>query len=161
MVKFKNIFSSLKEKTSKKISTIKQEIGTIFKNIKIEFKEKYNEAKTQPISKRKSALLGFTTVLSIFGLVILTPHLAAYAKDIPKKGNGSGPSPSPKGKPSQVAPRPNAPTGQILPPPKTVQALSGAAASICAVAVGSGSFLVGIVCGAIVAGGILYVQRNM
>jgi len=165
MVKPRKIISFLKEKTSKKISTIKQKIGTRFKTIKTEFEEKYNKAKTQPISKRNSALLGFATVLSIFGVVIFTPRLAAFAKDLPKKGNGSGPSssPSPKGKPGQVAPapKPNAPHGGIITPPKTVQALSGAAASICAVAVGYGSFLVGVVCGAIVAGGILYAQRHL
>ena len=137
MIKPQKIISSLREKAGKK-----------FKTIKIEFNENYQKAKTQPISKRKSALLGFTTVLGIFGLALLTPRMAAFAKDIPQKK----PTDPPKPQNNQVAPRP--------PGPNTVNVLSGAAASICAAAVGSGSFLIGVICGAVVAGGILYAQRH-
>lgn len=150
MNKTKRMISFVKEK----ISILKQRIGTKFKTLKSDFKDNYNEVKSQPISKRRSALLGFTTVLSIFGLVLFTPQLSAFAKDIPKKGNGSGvsPSPSPTSQPSP---------GTMVPSKETGRIITGAAASLCAMAVGSGSFLVGIICGAVVAGGIIYVQRNL
>lgn len=135
-------------KYQKIISSVKEKILTKFKTIKIEFKENYQKAKTQPISKRKSALLGFTTVLGSFGLALFTPRMAAFAKDIPQKT----PTDSPKPNNNQLTPR--------QPGPNILNVLSGAAASICAAAVGSGSFLVGIICGAVVAGGILYAQRH-
>jgi len=142
-------FSLVKEKTVKKIRTVKAKVGKKFETIKVEFNKNYQEAKAKPISKRKSALLGFSTVLGIFGVVLFMPTLAAYAKDIPEK------------KPTEC-PKPNQ-SKQVTPVPtaiRTTNILSGAAASVCAAAVGSGSFIVGIICGAVVAGGILYAQRH-
>ena len=121
----------------------------------IQFKKKISEAKSKPRSKRKSLFLGFTTVLSIFGVTLLTPVLSAVAEEIPKKG--------PKGpKPADMAPAtvPNNPALQpaLVPSQQIVTSLSGAAASICALAISSGSFLLGGVCGIIVAVRILKAQ---
>jgi MFS family permease len=111
------------------------------------FKENFSEAKNKPRSKRKSLLLGFTTVLSIFGLTLLAPVLPAVAKDIPKDAP----------KPGQVCPSPATP---LVPSPSQLitTGLSGAAATICALAITSGSFLVGGVCGVVVVVGILKAQ---
>jgi hypothetical protein len=98
-----------------------------------------------PKSKRHSALLGMATVFSIFGITMLGSSLPAIAKDIkdipgkPNTNPSSPPSPSPSPKPSQ----------------ELTKAVTGAAASVCALAVSSGSFLVGAACGIIVVYGIL------
>jgi hypothetical protein len=136
MVKFQNIVSSLKKKVGNKLT-----------NLKTQFKKNYQEVKSQPRSKRKSLLLGFTTVLSIFGVTLLTPVLAAVAKDVPKG--------SPKPGSTNVAPNPQPST---VPSTEIVKGLTGAAGAICALAVSSGSFLVGIACGVVVVVGILKAQ---
>ena len=112
------------------------------------FKEKVDEKKRQPKSKIKSYLLGFGTVLSIFGITFFSSSLPANAKDVAKPG-----TPTP-GTPAQ---------GQVVPAPakhsdEIVATLTGAAATLCALAVSSGSFLVGAVCGVVVAVGILKAQ---
>ena len=109
------------------------------KNIKTKA-EQVLKSRGLPKSKRHSALLGMATVFSIFGITMLGSSLPAIAKDIPGKPNpnsNSPPSPSPK--PSQ----------------ELTKAVTGAAASVCALAVSSGSFLVGAACGIIVVYGIL------
>jgi hypothetical protein len=105
-------------------------------NFKINFKKKFKEYKEKPKSKRKSFIIGFTTILGIFGLTLFSPVLSAVAKDIPK-GNT---------KPTGVVPAPS------IPPSKEIinTGLSGLAASVCGLAVSSGSFAVGIACGFIV-----------
>ena len=113
-------------------------------DFKINFKKKFKEYKEKPKSKRKSFIIGFTTAVGIFGLILFGPALSAVAKDIPK-GNP---------KPTDIAPAPS------IPPSKEIinTGLSGLAGSVCALAVTSGSFAVGIGCGFIVVIAILYVQ---
>lgn len=137
MVKFKKMFSSLKTKVGKTVT-----------NLKTQFKKKYQEVKSQPNSKRKSLLLGFTTVLGIFGVTLLTPVLAAVAKDLPKG------SPQP-GSNNSVAPRRTTTSSSDI-----INGLTGAAAAVCGLAVSSGSFMIGIACGVVVVVGILKAQGN-
>ena len=59
---------------------------------------KITNIKTKPRSKRKSLVLGFTTVLGIFGVTLLAPILPAVAKDVPK----NAPKPAPTKKPARV-----------------------------------------------------------
>lgn len=110
-------------------------------------KANFSEAKTKPKSKQKSFFLGMTTVLGIFGVTLLAPLLPAMAKDVPKN------IPTP----SEVCPAPT-PQPALAPSQQIISGLSGAAASICALAVSSGSFIIGAACGVIVAIGILKVQ---
>ena len=132
MNKIKNIF---KKSVTNKLAN--------FKNRFRKFKEDVKEAKNQPRSKRKSFFLGVGTVLGIFGMTILP----AGAKDIPKS------TPSPK----DLCPAPaNQPV--LAPSQQIVKGFSGAAATICALAVSSGSFVIGGVCGIIVVIGILKAQ---
>ena len=146
MVNIKNVFSYLKKNAGNKLANIK----TNLKNQSQKFKENFEEAKSQPKSKRKSFFLGFTTVLGIFGVTLLTPVLSAVAKDIPKN--------APKPDPSDVCPSPPGKKPAIAPSKEIVKGLSGIAASICALAVTSGSFVVGIACGVVVTYGILKAQ---
>lgn len=115
-------------------------------NFKINFKEKFKESKEKPKSKRKSFILGVTTAVGIFGITLFGPALVAVANDLPK-GNP---------KPTDIvpAPAPVLPTSDII----IHNGLSGAAASVCALAITSGSFAVGIACGFIVVIGILHIQ---
>jgi hypothetical protein len=113
-------------------------------NFKINFKKKFKEAKEKPRSKRKSFILGVTTAVAIFGFTLFGPALSAVASDMPKG--------SPK--PTDIAPAPS-PT----PSTEIVNAgLSGVAGSVCALAVTSGSFAIGIACGCLVVIGILQMQ---
>lgn len=133
------IISKIRVRANDKLKNLKNKL----KN-KIEvFKEQVNEKKKQPRSKLKSYLLGFGTVLSIFGLTFFSTSLPVNAKDV---ANPGGP------KPGQPAP---APANNN---PELVGVLSGAAATLCATAITSGSFLVGAVCGVVVAVGILKAQ---
>jgi hypothetical protein len=108
-------------------------------NFKINFKKKFKESKEKPKSKRKSFILGVTTAVAIFGFTLFGPALLAVAKDLPK-GN---PKPAPSVPPSNEI---------------TNAGLSGVASSVCALAITSGSFAVGIACGCIVVIGILHMQ---
>ena len=139
----KNIFSSFKRSTTNKITNIKNRA----RNGALRFKENFDKAKKKPKSKRKSLFLGFTIVLGIFGVTLLAPILPAVAKDVN----------APKPKPGEVCP---ALTQQpaIVPSQQIITGLSGAAATICGLAVTSGSFLVGAACGVIVVIGILKAQ---
>ena len=105
--------------------------------------KKLKEYKEKPKSKRKSFIIGFTTAVSIFGLTLFGPALSAVAKDIPK-GNP---------KPTDIVPA-------AVPPSKKIinTGLSGLAASVCGLAVTSGSFAVGVACGFVVVVGILHMQ---
>jgi hypothetical protein len=111
------------------------------------FKENFSEAKNKPRSKRKSLLLGFTTVLGIFGVTLLASVSPAVAKDLPKD--------TPKAAP--VSPSPT-PQPKLLPSEKIIGNLSSAAATICGLAVTSSSYMIGAVCGVIVVVGILKAQ---
>ena len=71
-------------------------------------------------------------------------YLLQYAKDIPKN--------APKPGPSNVCPSNQTPSKEIL------KGISGVSASVCALAVTSGSFVVGIACGGVVVFGILKAQ---
>jgi hypothetical protein len=121
-----------------------------FKNhvriFKINFKKKFKESKEKPKSKRKSFIVGFTTAVAIFGVTFFGPALSAVAKDLPKG--------TPK--PTDIAP---APVPALPPSNEIINAgLSGVAGSICALAITSGSFALGIACGCVVAFGILHMQ---
>lgn len=140
MANIKNTFSSLKKNAGNKLANLK--------NRSQKFKEKFEEAKSQPRSKRKSLFLGFTTVLGIFGVTLLIPVLSAVAKDIPKN----------KSTPGKVCPSPPSNQPAIAPSKEIVKGLSGVAASACALAVTSSSFVVGAVCGVVVAFGVLKAQ---
>jgi len=102
------------------------------------FKAQYHEARQKPISKRKSAFLGFSAVMAIFGTTMLASALPAIAKDVPAP------------KPTNVAPAPKPIANQ-----KLREGLGGFAAAVCAGAASSGSFLLGAVCGIVVVVGIL------
>ena len=131
MTNLKNTFSYFKRNMRNKLTNLK--------NWSQEFKQNFKEAKSQPRSKRKSLVLGFTSVLAIFGVTLLTPILSAVAKDVPKN--------TPK--PGEVCPSPPAGQPAISPSKEIVKALSGIA---------SGSFVVGIVCGVVVVYVILKAQ---
>jgi len=132
MVNLKNSLSRFNRNTRNKIENAAQK-----------FKKNVSEAKSKPRSKRRSLFLGFTTVLSIFGVTRLAPVLPAVAKDLPNPGEAC-PAPTPK--------------PELAPSQQIIGGLSGTAATICALAVSSGSFLVGAACGVIVAVGILKAQ---
>ena len=134
----RNAVSTLKQNASNKIASIKKKAQ--------QFKQNVSEAKSKPRSKRKSLLLGFTTVITIFGVALLAPVLPAMAQDVPPNPTDFGVAPT--SKPSLV------PTKDI------VDGFAGAATTICALAVSSGSFVVGAVCGIIGAVGILIAQRK-
>ncbi|MFT6843339.1 MAG: hypothetical protein ACJASR_002115 [Psychroserpens sp.] len=122
-------------------------------NFRKDFREKFMKYKKRPRSKRKSFVIGFTTAVGIFGLTLFGPALSAVAKDVPKNL-----------KPGDIAPPPvPAPAPSLaLPPSKQVisTGISGVAGSVCALAVTSGSFAVGIACGCVVVVGILQLQAK-
>ena len=133
------IISKIRVRVNNKLITLKNKI----KNKTEGFKEKVNEKKKQPRSKLKSYLLGFGTVLSVFGITFFSTSLPANAKDIPAPGPST---------PGQLAPAPAKQSDEII------STLSGAAAAVCGLAVTSGSFLIGAACGVVVVIGILKVQ---
>jgi phosphate/sulfate permease len=96
---------------------------------------------------RKNLLLGFTTVFGFFGVTLLASVLPAVAKDVPKD--------TPK--PSQVCPSPT-PQPELVPSQQIITGLSGVAATVCALAVSSGSFMIGGICGVIIVVGVLKAQ---
>lgn len=101
---------------------------------KINFKNKFQEYRKTPRLrlKRKSFIIGFTSVVGIFGLTLFGPALSAVAKELPK----SNP------RPTDIASAP-VPASNLL-PSKTIinNGLSGLAASIYALAITSGSFAI-------------------
>lgn len=135
----KNILSRFKGNARNKITNIK--------NGAQKFSLNFSEAKSKPRSKRKSFFLGVTTVIGIFGLTLFAPVLSAVAKDVPKN------IPTP----GEVCPAPT-PQRAFVSSQQIINGFSGAAATICALAVSSGSFMIGAVCGVIVVIGILKAQ---
>ena len=133
MLNIKNTFSRFKRNARNRITNIKNKA----QNASQKFKENVHEAKNKPRSKRKSLFLGFTTILGIFGVALLAPALPAVANDLPQK-----------------APNPGCPATSD----EIMKAFAGAAATICGLAVTSGSFMIGAVCGVIVVVGILKAQ---
>jgi hypothetical protein len=142
MLNIKNTFSRFKRNARNRITNIKNKA----QNGSQKFKENFHEAKNKPRSKRKSLFLGFTTILGIFGVALLAPVLPAVAKDLPNKATNQATN--------QVSPAAPA----VAPSDQIVNVLAGAAASVCSLAITSGSFMVGAVCGVIVAVGILKAQ---
>lgn len=120
-------------------------------DFKVNFKNKVEEYKEKPKSKRKSFSIGFTTAVAIFGLTLFGPALSAVASDIANETL----------KPPGIAP--------VQPPKQVIDAgaagaagagISGLAASACSLAITSGSFAVGVVCGCIVVVAILRMQAK-
>ena len=134
MNKIKNIKNIVKKSLTNKLAN--------FKNRFQQFKKDIKEAKNQPRSKRKSFLLGVATVLGIFGMTVAP----VVAKDIPKN--------TPNPTPNDLCPAPGNQVGSQ----QLINIFSGAASTIYALAVTSGSFVIGGVCGIIVVIGILKVQ---
>jgi len=108
---------------------------------------KQSQEKTElPDSRIKRGALGMITVLSIFGISWLGCKLPAVAKDVapkntPQPGNTAGSCPSAK------------PAGELF-----NEGLSGASGVVCGMAVSSGSYIVGGLCGFLVVIGILRVR---
>lgn len=144
MTDIKNTLSRFKVNARSKIKNKTTNIKNGFQK----FKENFSEAKSKPRSKRRCLLLGFSTVVSIFGVTLFTSILPAVAKDIP---NGAP-------KPGQVCPA--APTLQptLITSQQIITGLSGVAATICALAVSSGPFVIGGICGLVVVVGVLKAQ---
>jgi MFS family permease len=117
-------------------------------NFKINFKKKFKEAKEKPKSKRKSFILGVTTAVAIFGFTLFGPALLAVAEDLPK-GNP---------KPTDIVP---VPAPSLPPSNEIINSLSGLASTVCALAITSGSFLVGALCGCIIVAGILHLEKKI
>ena len=92
-------------------------------------------------------MYGMGTSLAVFGIIIFSKPLMAFAKDVP-------PADAPKPGSTGVTPAP-------APVPTTIQTLSGSASVLCALAAGSGSFVIGALCGAIVGVSILIVQGKI
>lgn len=143
MVNVKNSFSRLKRNVRNKITNIKNKAQNGAQNFFLNF----SEVKSKPRSKRKFLLLGFTTVLDIFGVTLLAPVLSAVAKDLPKNG----------AKPGEVCPT-HSPKPDLVSSQQIITGLSGAAATICGLAISYGPFIIGAACGIIVAVGILKAQ---
>ena len=76
------IVNSGKKFVSKVRNSPSQVKGPIDKTKKT-FKDQFHETLQKPISKRKSALLGFSIILAIFGISMLAPILPAIAKNFP------------------------------------------------------------------------------
>ena len=136
----KNKLLHFKAKVSHKITNIKNKA----QNVAQVFKENFKKSKETPRSKIKSLLLGFTTVI---GVLLVPPVLSVIAKKIPKKAP----------KPSNVCPTPPK-TLAILPSKIIVTGLDDATATICSLAISSGSFVIDGICGVIVVVGILKTQ---
>lgn len=77
-----NIQKSLSSK--KNVSTTITERRTKIKNGVQKFQDNFSEAKSQSKSKskRKNFFLGFTIVLSIFGIKLIVQLLPAITKDV-------------------------------------------------------------------------------
>lgn len=121
------------------------------KNVTQKLKKNLEEAKGKPRSKRKSFFLGITTILGIFGVTLPAPVLPAVAKDVLEHIPN----------PTQVRPVPaSTPNPALAPSKQIIQGLSGAAASICALALSSGSFIIGAACDVVVVIGLLKAQRK-
>ena len=120
---------------------------TNFKNLKQTLKAQYDQEKQKGRSKRKSAILGFSTVISVF----LLKNAPAIAKEIPRRN----PSKNVKKKPPiQQKKAPVQPSGIIV-KQKFREAGSAFTGVICMAAFESGSYILGAMCGCAVVAGIL------
>jgi hypothetical protein len=140
-----NIFLRLKANIKSRVTNIKNGV----QELKEIFKENFEEARSKPRSKRKSFVLGATTVFSIFGITLLAPVLSAVAKDLPKN--------PPKDMPPAPAPGPVCPThgSKSFLSQEIGKAIIGLIGTICAKAAQNGSYGLGILCGILVSGAIL------
>lgn len=120
MLNVKSILSSLKQDVRDKIANVNDEV----RNNVQKFKKDFYEVKQKPRSKRKSLLLGFATSLGIFG-ASFAPALPAVAKEAPKNG-------VPKLTELCLTP---AHQTSVVPSQQITCALSGAYATICALAI--------------------------
>lgn len=120
------------------------------------FRKNFQETKDSRKSRRKALFLGFTSSLAISGITLLTPVLSAAAKYLPNNTNTSG-QPRPPG-PSNVCPTPNSPP--TVSSKNIISGAAGAAATVCALAVSSGFFMLGAACDIIVAFGIIKAQNR-
>ena len=103
------------------------------------FKDQFHEARQKPMSKRKLALLGFSTIVGMFGITMLASVLPAVARDVPAP------------KLTDIAPAVRQ---------KISEGLGGFAVAIWNGAVISGSFMLGAFCGVIVVVGVLDVKTD-
>ena len=117
MKKLKNIQSWFKKNTAN--------ARTSFKNRSQKFKEKIRNAENQPNSKRKSLLLGFTTILAITLIRAFPAAATETSKQLPEA--------------SKQLPKPNGIANPQVP------AKSGT--NVTALAIQSGAFALGGVCG--------------
>lgn len=147
-----NLFLRLKANIKSRATNIKNGVQE-WKEI---FKENFEEARSKPRSKRKSFVLGATTVLSIFGITLLAPVLSAVAKDLPKNPPKDMP-PAPAPAPGPVCPTPGSKSFLSQEIGKTIIGLIG---TICAQAAQNGSYGLGILCGLLVSGAILKNQNK-
>lgn len=145
MANIKNTFSCFKLSDRSKVKNK----ATNIKNGAQKFKENFSEAKNKPRSKQKYLFLGFSTVLTIFGVTLFTSVLPAFAQDVPK----NTPKPGPGSPVSVPAPKP-----ALAPSQQIISGLFEVAATVCALAISFGSFIIGRVFGIVVAVGILKAQ---
>jgi hypothetical protein len=143
MVTIKNIRLAWKGKIRNKITNFKTNLKTGVS----QFQENFSKVKSQPRSKRKSFLLGFTTVSAIFGITLFAPLLPVIAKDLPNK--------TPK--PGQVTP---ALSDKSFLSEEIFKGTTGLVGAICGIAFASGSYVLGAICGVLVAGGILKATKK-
>ena len=139
MRKFSKIRSAIKTGASR--------FNDKLKNVKQNVKTQYDQEKQKVRSKRKSAILGFSTVISVF----ILKNAPAIAKEIPIQN----PSKSVKKKPPiQQKKAPVQPSGIIV-KQKFREAGSAFTGVICMAAFESGSYILGAMCGCAVVAGIL------
>nr|ULD16058.1 hypothetical protein [Cylindrotheca closterium] len=120
-----------------------------YKNKLKSYIKQLQEKTELPDSKIERGALGMITVLSIFGISWLGCKLPAVAKDVVPKN-----TPQPGSAPGTCNQPPSAkPAGELF-----NEGLSGAAGVVCGMAVSSGSYIVGGLCGFLVVIGILRVR---
>lgn len=135
----------------KVINKIVQYLKTRAQNFKIKLKKTVQEAKEKPKSKRKSFILGFTCVLAIFGVALAVPTLSAVAKDIPK-----GPPKFPEMVPAPSLVVQGRLQDNLVPRTEFINtSIPGVL-----VAIHTGAFAVGIVCGCIILVAVLQLENS-
>lgn len=146
MSKINQLVSKLQTRIRHKIAKTHRNVKTSLKNGLETFQTNFEKARKKPVSKRKAFLLGFTTVISLAGVTILAPIFPAMAKDLPKT----------PGKPDGLVPTPpsTSPTLDVI---KDVglKSIATFVGGICAAAVTNGTFVLGALCGFLVASGML------
>jgi hypothetical protein len=142
-----NILNTLSRFLRNASSKIKNKTTNI-RNGTQKLKENFSEAKNEPRSKRKSLLLGFTTVIGVFGVMLFPSVLPAVAKDVLKNVP----------KPGGTYPSLSLPPSSLFPSQQIITGLAGAVGTVCGLAIGSGSFISSGISGIIVVVGILKAQ---